>query len=198
MFLGSLAEKGPCALRSGDYSTPAHSVDEDAIKDWNKRLHWIPEGVGTSTRLPPLCMLMKHGMCVIPQIVMLFVPGLPYFPANVGSICWPPQIGLLVFFLSFRQFLVSPKDDDAHPLSVIYNFIQFDTDPWVGSHPLDFLARRRKAIEIRILVNEIDGNNVGLILVRTRQPAQSVVGERTEAFSFRHLVYQHQPVPRLF
>lgn len=86
------------------------------------------------------------------------------------------------------QFLVSPENDDAHPLTFIHNLIQFDADQRIRTHPLDFLAWRRKAIEIGVFVHKIDGNDVGLILMRTRQPARSGASNGIEAFSLRYLL----------
>jgi hypothetical protein len=53
------------------------------------------------------------------------------------------------------------------------NLVDFDADTGVGPHPLDLLARRRETVETtgRSIAGEMDGDDVGLVVVRTNWPA---------------------------
>ncbi len=67
-----------------------------------------------------------------------------------------------------EQFLVTTKSNDADPVVLSRHIIHFDTDEWVVTHPVDFLAQRREAVKARLatgqyVVGEVDRNDVRLV-----------------------------------
>ena len=66
------------------------------------------------------------------------------------------------------QFLVATENDHTHPLLLAHDLVDLDTNPRVGTHPLDLLPNRGKAIEGVIMVGEVYGHDIGLSPVRAR------------------------------
>ena len=81
------------------------------------------------------------------------------------------------------QLFISPHSDDAHPLVSRHDFVYLDADLRVGPHPLDLPARERKGAETPepLIPCEVDGNDVGLIVMCASQPRQPHPSEHLEA-----------------
>lgn len=89
------------------------------------------------------------------------------------------------------EFLVTPENDDAHPLPVSDEFVHFETDEGILSHPFDLLTECGVAIEELSLEIDMYGNDVGLVVPGARQTSGIRPGEQCTAFLLRHLQNYH-------
>jgi hypothetical protein len=94
-------------------------------------------------------------------------------------------------FRRISQLLVATKDNDTHPLLRAHYFGRFDADPRVGAHPLDLLADRGKAIQVVILVSEIEWHDVRLGPLSARQPAETRTSQQIQTRFPSQFLNQH-------
>jgi len=88
-----------------------------------------------------------------------------------------PTSGLGVF-LGVGKLGVAANGNDAGPLVRAGDVVYLDANTGIRAHPFDFLAHGGKTVETTGLVCEIDGNNVGLVVARTGQPAKACASEK--------------------
>ena len=65
---------------------------------------------------------------------------------------------------SIGQFLISARDDHAHPSKMVYYLIDFHTHFRILAHPFDLLSDGGKAVEMVGFICEVNGNYVRLIV----------------------------------
>lgn len=80
-------------------------------------------------------------------------------------------------FRRIRKLFISPKSDDTGPTVRAQYFIRLDTYKAVRPHPLDLSSEGGEAVEVAWLMGKIYRHDVGLIVQRTRQPAESDTSE---------------------
>lgn len=85
-----------------------------------------------------------------------------------------------------------PEYDDARPLLVSDEFVYFETDKRILSHPLDFLTERRVAIEKLAVQVDVKGNDVGLVIQGARQASDIRPGQYCVTLSLRYLLNDHE------
>ena len=140
-----------------------HLVNVDAVEDWRIRSA-VMKGGNRSRRFPPHRALLEHPVSPIP------------LPLVFGSV---------------RQLFVVAEHDDALPLKATDDFIRLNTDARVRAHPLDLLATRRKSVKMPFVVSEIDGYNIRLIVVGTRDSAKAQSPQCINTLLIGHLVNEH-------
>ena len=84
-----------------------------------------------------------------------------------------------------------PEYDDARPLPVSYEFVDFETDKGILSHPLDLLTKCGVAIEELAVQIDMNGNDVRLVVPGARQASDIRPGEHCTALLLRHLLDYH-------
>jgi LmbE family N-acetylglucosaminyl deacetylase len=80
------------------------------------------------------------------------------------------------------DFFVPAEDDHARPLLRAHHFVGLNADERVGPHPLDLPSKRRKAIEVFVVVGKIKWHNVWLAALRATQSAKPRASEQLETF----------------
>ena len=89
------------------------------------------------------------------------VSGLPphsfLLDQTVGGVALHRPLGRI------GQLLVATLDDNAHPVLRVDHLVNLDADQGVGAHPLDLLSDHRKAIEVIIVVGELERHDVRLV-----------------------------------
>jgi hypothetical protein len=89
------------------------------------------------------------------------------------------------------ELLVTPEYDDACPFAVSDEFVDFETDKGILSHPLDFLTQCGVAIEKLAVQIDMNGNNVWLVVMGACQASDICPREHCTALSFGHLLDYH-------
>ena len=98
-------------------------------------------------------------------------------------------------FRHIRKLFISTKSDDTGPTVRAQYFIRLDTYKAVRPHPLDLSSEGGEAVEVAWLMGKIYRHDVGLIVQRTRQPAESDTSEEYITLLRLHLVDYHAALP---
>src|ERR1044072_3104706 len=123
-----------------------HVFNFYAEEEWGQRMRVIPVSLRNVRRLPPHHSPLNKIVCV-----------------SAG--CFEYRL--------VRKFFVATENDDARPVIVILDFINFETDQWVGTHPLYFLPECCKTVEIvSVVKGKVERQHIRVILIRASQPAK--------------------------
>ena len=141
--------------RIGPRTTTSHLINMNAVIYRNQFIYSIEMGCPDIGWLPPHRLMLE-------QLMRQFT-------------FQPP-------FRGIQQLLIATLDNDTHPIMVINYFVCFNTDPWVGTHPIDLLTPRGETVEMSFVISEIDRHDVRLIVARTSQSAKPQVCQRLNAF----------------
>lgn len=170
------------------------TVNQDLVVEGNERLGRLAVGAscpGGEARLPPRRKGLDDLPCpfaiVIASRVISRSMAAVRRPRGHGfgdreRAVWGPEARVIAPWGN-RQLLVTPKNDDAHPLVVGRDLVHLNANQWVGPHPLDLLPRGREAIEApgSFMVGKVDRDDVGLILMHASQ-----LGQPRSASTRRH------------
>src|SRR5690349_6887529 len=74
---------------------------------------------------------------------------------------------------SVWELLITPEYDDARPLPVAHEFVDFEADKRILSHPVDLLTQRGVAIEELSLQIDMNGNDVRLVVLGARKTSST-------------------------
>src|SRR5208282_858418 len=150
-------------LRGG--TVAGNLLDVNAVEERRQRAFGIVQYGFRVTRLPP------DGVAFEQFFAGVFASAAPF-----GDI---------------RQFLVVTENDDARPLLRTYHLVRFDADLWVSAHPLDFFPDGGEAIQVFIVVGEIDRHDVWLALVGARQSPEMRTGQQVQTLLPGQFLDQH-------
>src|SRR5271166_6644638 len=71
------------------------------------------------------------------------------------------------------------------------DFVNLHTNKGIRTHPLHLPSQGGEAVEVVGLIGEVDRDNVRLVLVRTREPAETQSRHQVAALISGHFTHQH-------
>src|SRR5208283_53031 len=96
-----------------------------------------------------------------------------------------------VGILWLGQFLIAAIGNHAHPLRLVLNFVNFDADFWVRSHPFDLASEGREHVDIARLVRKIYRHDVRQVIERTAKSSETGPCQKCATLFLVHFTDYH-------